>query len=156
MPTSATASKVAADPVVTALNKLLAQSYALMGQAHLAHWNVEGPDFYQLHAAFQKDYEALFEEVDEIAERVRALNAYAEGGLDRLSRLSDLTPMPVGRQAAKDYVAQLIDGHEKVCAVAKEVESLSGAANDLETQDLAIGVRKAHQKTVWMLNSYLK
>src|SRR6187402_3529270 len=103
---------VATDPVVSALNKLLADSYALMAQTHLAHWNVEGTDFFQLHIAFQSQYEELFTAIDEIAERVRALGSFAEGGLERLARLSDLTAMPAGRVPAKDFVAHLIEGHE--------------------------------------------
>lgn len=156
MATKTLNTEVAADPVVTALNKLLADSYALMAQTHLAHWNVEGPDFFQLHTAFQTQYEELFAAVDEIAERVRALGSYAEGGLERLAGLSDISAMPAGRLPAKDFVAHLIEGHEKVCAQAKAVETAAGDADDLETQDLAIGRRQAHQKTLWMLNSFLK
>lgn len=139
-----------------ALNKLLANTYDLMAQTHLAHWNVEGSDFFQLHAAFQKQYEELFAAADEVAEQVRSLGGYAEGGLERLAELSDLSPMAGGRVAAKDHVAHLIDGHEKCSAAAKEVENVSGEADDLETQDLAIARRQAHQKAIWMLNSFLK
>ena len=38
----------------------LADSYALMAQTHLAHWNVEGPNFFQLHAAFQEAIRGSF------------------------------------------------------------------------------------------------
>ena len=72
--------------LVDALNLVLADSYALMSLTHLAHWNVEGPNFFDLHKAFQEQYEDLFEAVDEIAERVRALDAYAIGGLNKLAR----------------------------------------------------------------------
>lgn len=156
MSTATTASKVAADPVVTALNKLLAQTYALMAQSHQAHWNVEGPDFFQLHTAFEHQYHAQFEAVDELAERVRALGSYAEAGLKRLSELSGLSEIPGGRHSAKDFVAHLIEGHEKAVATAKEVEKAAAAADDLETQDLAIKQTQAHQKTLWMLNSFLR
>lgn len=148
--------EVAAEPVVTALTKLLADSYSLMAQTHLAHWNVEGPDFFQLHTAFQTQYEELFTAIDEIAEQIRTLGSYSEGGLERLARLSDLSPMPAGRLPAKDFVAHLIEGHEKVSAQAKVVETVAGEADDLETQDLAISRRQVHQKTLWMLNSFLK
>ena len=156
MSTATTASKVASDPLVTALNKLLAQSYSLMAQTHLAHWNVEGPDFFQLHTAFQTQYEALFEAVDEIAEHIRAMGSYSEGGLKRLSELSDITEMSAGRHAPKDFVAHLIEGHEKAVVSAKAIEQLSGESGDLETQDLAIERSRAHQKTLWMLHSFLK
>lgn len=141
--------------LVDALNLVLADSYALMALTHLAHWNVEGTGFFVLHKAFEEHYENLFEAVDEIAERVRALDAYAIGGLAKLAKMSGLdefsSPMP-----QKDYVAALIVAHEKVVEDATRTRDLAGEANDLETQDLMIGRLQWHEKTLWMLKSYLK
>jgi starvation-inducible DNA-binding protein len=153
---TATASRSKTDTrVVDALNLVLADSYALMGLTHLAHWNVEGPDFFQLHTAFQKQYEDLFEAVDEIAERVRAIGAYAIGGLSTLARTAGMeefrSPMP-----QKDYLAGLIVAHEKVIDDATHTRQLAGEANDLETQDLMVKRLAFHQKTIWMLKSALK
>src|SRR5580698_6977116 len=76
--------------LVEVLNLVLADSYALMALTHLAHWNVEGPGFFALHKAFEEQYENLFEAVDEVAERVRALDAYAIGGLAKLAKTAGL------------------------------------------------------------------
>ena len=67
-----TATKQKSNAVIEGLQTVLSDSYALMAQTHLAHWNVEGPNFFQLHTAFQAQYEELFGAIDEIAERVRA------------------------------------------------------------------------------------
>jgi DNA-binding ferritin-like protein len=75
------------------LNQVLADSYALMSLTHLAHWNVEGPGFFALHAAFQMQYEELFTAIDEIAERVRALGAYATGGLGKLAQTAQMAEL---------------------------------------------------------------
>jgi starvation-inducible DNA-binding protein len=153
---TATAAKSKTDTrMVDALNQVLADSYALMALTHLAHWNVEGPDFFELHKAFQEQYEELFEAVDEIAERVRALDAYAIGGLNKLARTAGMdeftSPMP-----QKDYSAALIVAHEKVIDDATRARGLAGEVNDLESQDLMIKRLEVHQKTVWMLKSSLK
>jgi starvation-inducible DNA-binding protein len=141
--------------VVRGLNQLLADSYALMANTHYAHWNVEGPGFFALHKAFEDQYEHLFKAIDEIAERVRALDAYAIGGLRNFATESGIDEFksPV---AAKDYVASLIVAHEKTIADAIAVRDAAGDAGDLETQDLAVGRIQWHQKTTWMLKSYLK
>lgn len=144
------------DAVTTALATLLADSYSLLSQTHLAHWNVEGPAFFELHGAFQKQYEELFEAVDTLAERLRALDVYAPGGLKLLASLSSVAELPQGKAAAKDFVAGLIDGHETVVASALAVREAAGKAEDLETQDIAIGRLQTHEKTLWMLKSYLK
>lgn len=153
---TSTATKAKTDSaVVKALNLLLADSYALMGNTHYAHWNVEGPGFFALHKAFEEQYEHLFKAIDEIAERVRALDAYAIGGLRNFAAESGMeelkTPVP-----AKDYVAALIVAHEKTLTDAIALRDAAGAVNDLESQDLAIDCITWHQKTTWMLKSYLK
>lgn len=141
--------------LVDALNLVLADSYALMALKHLAHWNVERTGFFALHKAFEEQYENLFKAVDEIAERVRALDAYAIGGLAKLAKTAGLeefsSPMP-----QKDYVAALIVAHEKLVDDATRVRDLSGETGDLETQDLMINRLQWHEKTLWMLKSYLK
>lgn len=141
--------------MIKGLNQLVADSYALMANTHDAHWNVEGPGFFTLHKAFQEQYENLFEAIDEIAERVRALDAHAPGGLRHFLDLAGIDSFK-GPLAAKDYVAGLLVGHEKTIADAVQLRDAAGAANDLETQDLAIGRLQWHQKTAWMLKSYLK
>lgn len=153
--TTASTSTKTDSAVVKALNLLLADSYALMANTHYAHWNVEGPGFFALHQAFEGQYEHLFKAIDDIAERVRALDAYAIGGLRNFANESGIEEFktPV---SAKDYVAALIVAHEKTLGDAVALRDAAGAANDLESQDMAIDRIQWHQKTTWMLKSYLK
>jgi starvation-inducible DNA-binding protein len=142
--------------LVDALNLTLADSYALMALTHLAHWNIEGPGFFSLHKAFEDQYEELFEAVDEIAERVRALEAYAIGGLNKLARTAGMDEFSCGPMPQKDFVAGLIVAHEKLMDDAAKARDLAGESHDLQTQDLMIKRIQWHEKTLWMLKSYLR
>lgn len=142
-------------PVVSALGRALAGTYALTALSHQAHWNIEGPDFFSLHQAFQEHYENLFAATDEIAERIRALNAYAPGGLRTLAEIAQLEE-PRGPLNARDTVTVLAAAHAKVLNDLKTVRDTAGDNGDPETEDLAIGRIAWHQKTLWMLKSYLK
>ncbi|MBK1834281.1 Dps family protein [Roseibacillus ishigakijimensis] len=155
MPATTTVNTEKGAEIVTALETLIADTYALMAQTHLAHWNVEGPDFFQLHVAFQGQYEELFTAVDDIAEHLRTLEAYAPGGLDMLAKMSKVGAME-RRLPAKDYVANLVEYHELLVANAKKGREISGEAGDAETEDLFIERIRVHEKTLWMLRSYLK
>ncbi|MBL9173968.1 MAG: DNA starvation/stationary phase protection protein [Verrucomicrobiales bacterium] len=141
--------------LTAALNQVLADTYSLMALTHLAHWNVEGRSFFQLHEAFGTQYTALFEAADEIAERIRALGDYAAGGLQTLGAMSGLKEFRAPLSET-DTVAALIAAHEKVINDTAHARTLSEQAGDLETQDLMIGRIQWHQKTVWMLRSFLK
>jgi len=152
---STTAAPSTATTLAASLNQVLADSYALMSLTHLAHWNVEGPGFFALHTAFQTQYEELFLAIDTIAERVRALDAYAIGGLGTLAATAGLPELtaPLAQEA---YVQALIEANQKVVGDAVLARELAGAASDAESQDLMIERITLHQKTIWMLKSYLK
>ena len=137
------------------LNQVLADSYAVMALTHLAHWNVEGPGFFALHTAFQTQYEELFVAIDEIAERIRALGNYAIGGLNQLAQTAQLKEF-AAPLAQEDYVRRLVTANQKLLADAALARDLAGKANDPESQDLMIGRITLHQKTIWMLKSFLK
>ena len=141
--------------LATSLNQVLADSYALMALTHLAHWNVEGQGFFALHTAFQTQYEELFTAIDEIAERVRALDSYAIGGLAKLAEPAGMREF-AAPLSQEDYVQRLITGNEKLLADAAKARDLAGEVADAESQDLMIGRITLHQKTVWMLKSFLK
>ncbi|TVR50755.1 MAG: DNA starvation/stationary phase protection protein [Puniceicoccaceae bacterium] len=143
------------DSIPAGLNQVLADTYALMALTHFAHWNVEGSGFFALHTAFEEQYTNLFTAADEIAERTRALGAYAIGGLRQLAdlaRIDELTsPLP-----QEEYVKGLIKAHEKLLADAKKVRELADREGDTETEDLIIARVTFHEKTLWMLRSFLK
>lgn len=139
----------------SSLNQVLADSYALMALTHLAHWNVEGQGFFALHTAFQTQYEELFTAIDDIAERIRAIGDYAIGGLGTLASAAGL-PEFAAPLSQEDYVRALIEGNEKLVADAAKARDLAGELDDPESEDLMIGRITLHQKTIWMLKSFLK
>ncbi|MGE9291518.1 MAG: Dps family protein [Puniceicoccales bacterium] len=141
--------------VVDALRQVVADSYALMGQTHLCHWNVEGPNFFALHNAFEEQYTELFAAVDEIAERVRALGAYSPGGLSSLARMAGFQEIEEDADARK-MVQSLINLNEILIRHAGEARDAAGEADDKETEDLMIARIQVHEKTCWMLRSFLK
>ena len=54
--------------VADALNKTLADTYALYMKTHAYHWNVTGPQFHSLHVMFEEQYREMWAALDEIAE----------------------------------------------------------------------------------------
>lgn len=45
----------------------------LLGASRLAHWNIEGSNFYQFHLLFERIYETVESKVDVLAEQARGL-----------------------------------------------------------------------------------
>ncbi|MBC2604766.1 Dps family protein [Pelagicoccus albus] len=140
--------------VVKGLRQVVADSYALLGQLHLCHWNVTGPGFFSLHTAFEEQYTELFTAVDEIAERIRALGYKAPGGLRHLAEMSEIHEAEEDCPA-EEMVRHLYLSHELVIGNLKKARDLASEADDDQTEDLMIARIQSHDKSAWMLKSYL-
>lgn len=136
------------------LGKLLADSSILYLKTHNFHWNVEGPMFNTLHTMFMDQYTELWNALDLIAERIRALGSYAPGSYKKYSQLSSI-PEADGHVAAKEMIKQLLEGHEAVAKTARSVLALAEVGSDEATTDLLVQRLQIHEKTAWMLRAML-
>lgn len=142
------------EKLIDALRLVVADTYALIGQTHLCHWNVRGPSFFSLHTAFEEQYNELFAAVDEIAERIRAKGALAPGGLANLAGMAGIKEIAED-SPARDMVEHLVTANEKLLTDLATAKALAGESGDSESEDLMIARIQVHEKTVWMLKSYL-
>lgn len=139
--------------LIDQLGQVLADTYALAVKTHAAHWNLTGPQFFQLHGAFGDQYAALFEAADELAERLRALGAKAPSGIKALTKATTLDDID-GTDGLKLVKALHADHVALAKALAAAVSTAQGG-HDEATADLLIGRIAEHDKTAWMLKSTL-
>jgi starvation-inducible DNA-binding protein len=138
------------------LKTLLATEYAFSIKAQLFHWNVEGPDFAQLHEFFGNLYEEVYgNSIDKTAEYIRTLDEYAPGSFERFNELSLIpgqTKIPRARLMIEELLANnntLIELLNDCFAVAEQ-ENNQGIANFIAER------LDAQAKHGWMLKSFLK
>ncbi|MDX5427443.1 MAG: DNA starvation/stationary phase protection protein, partial [Bacteroidota bacterium] len=70
------------------LGKALANSYALMVKTQNYHWNIRGLHFKSIHELTEEHYNELFEAIDDLAERIRALGFDAPGSFPEFNNLT--------------------------------------------------------------------
>ncbi len=127
----------------TAIETLKAQNY---------HWNVEGMGFGPLHELFQKMYEDHFVAQDDLAERIKALDAHAEGRYADFLRRSAIEECE-GKVDAKAMIKNLQQDQETLSAT---LTALADKHGDVVTNDLAIERAQVHDKFAWFLRSHLR
>ena len=138
------------------LKTLLATEYAFVIKAQFFHWNVEGPDFAQLHEFFGEIYQEVYDNsIDRTAEYIRTLDDYTPGSFERFAELSTIsgqTKIPRARLMIEELLAnnmQMIDLLNETFAAA-EAENQQGIANFIAERI------DAHGKHGWQLRSFLK
>jgi starvation-inducible DNA-binding protein len=143
-----------AGKVAEGLSKLLADTYAVYLKTHGYHWNVEGPNFAALHQLFMAQYTEMWASIDVIAERIRALGAYAPQGYGVFGRLSDVKDGDP-EQGAEAMLAELVGDHEALIGTARTARQAAEAAGDDVTASMIDDRIDAHQKHAWMLRASL-
>lgn len=138
------------------LNARLADTIDLKTQAKQAHWNVKGPEFFQLHELFDTLASHFDEHADLIAERATALGGTALGTARLVASTSSIP----------EYDLDAVGGIEHVVALS---ERLARAANqfraDIEntsklgdqgTSDLFTEISREADKDLWFLEAHLQ
>jgi starvation-inducible DNA-binding protein len=143
------------ETLIEMMRKVLADHYAFQLKAHNYHWNVEGSNFPQYHEFFGNLYEEVFGAVDQIAEEIRALDAYAPGSFSRFLELTDIEDelsIPSGVEMARRLMAD----NQKILATLDVTFKLADELDQQGLADFIAGRIDAHKKHGWMLRSITK
>ena len=141
--------------IAEGLSALLADSYTLYLMTHNFHWNVTGPMFNTLHVMFMDQYTELWNALDLIAERIRALGVQAPGTFREFAKLTVIKESE-GKLTAEEMIRQLVAGQEAVVKTARGIFPLVDKVGDEPTADLLTQRMQIHEKTAWMLRSLLE
>lgn len=144
------------ETIVSALNKVLADTFLLYYKTHSFHWNVEGQRFKSLHELFGEQYTELWEATDEIAERIRSLDSFAPNSWSEMVKNGSLSE--VGQTPdAQDMIAQLVSDHDDIVSqTLYPALQAAESAGDQVTVDMMVARISVHEKTAWMLKSTAK
>jgi starvation-inducible DNA-binding protein len=119
------------------------------------HWNVTGSDFIVLHQFFEDVYKGLLEGLDEIAERIRVLGAWAPGCVAELSKDSCIQDIPEVHHPVKMLELLAVD-HGRVIQELRKILNILKESPDEGTRDLLIEHLRTFEKRLWMLHSLIQ
>ena len=137
------------------LNELLANYEIYYQNLRNFHWNVTGPNFFELHAKFEELYNAANLGIDEVAERILTL------GIRPLSSFEEYINHAAIKEAkemheAKEMVEIVRDNLNTLLSLEREVLEIAAEQNDEGTVSMMSEYITGKEKVVWMLSAYLK
>lgn len=137
------------------LKQLLASNFAYYLKAHMFHWNVEGPDFAQLHKFFSEIYEDAYGATDQLAEYIRTLEEYAPGSFERfqeLTQISGQTKVP----RAQLMLEELKIDTERMIELVMQVFEVAQQERREDIANFMAERQNAHGTYLWQIKSFLK
>ena len=141
--------------IIKYLNVLLSDLSVLSVKIHNFHWNVVGPHFGPLHLLFDELYGIMEDDIDLVAERIRALQAKPFASLAEFINNSTITEVSVDANLTDDDMLRYTVSDLEVI-IGKVTTTANLAKDDLGTNNLLMNMVELLQKKLWMVKSHLQ
>jgi starvation-inducible DNA-binding protein len=136
------------------MNVQLSNWTVLYVKLHHFHWYVKGPHFPVLHVKFEELYEMAALKLDELAERLLAIEGKPASTMKEFLSLSTIQEANKA-QTENDMLSTTIADLTALVEGLEETAKIAEEAKDDATADVIIGQVEQLQKQIWMLKSTL-
>lgn len=141
--------------IVVILNKIIANLIVHSHKLRKFHWNVEGPNFFELHQQFGLEYENAKDIIDILAERIRVFGIKTNYTLKQFMELSDikeddmeLNSLQMVQEVLKDF--NII--HDNLLKASNHALN----AGDVATEEILMDIIRDLEKRHWMFTVWTK
>ena len=148
---SYTASAALSDNLQRVLTDLIALE--LVGKQ--IHWNIVGPNFRDVHLNLDEVVDIAREGSDEVAERMRAINAVPDGRPGTIAAATTVPAAPEGEILTSEGVAYIVSAIEAVVATLRGVDEDVDAEDPTSSGIVEDLIGKLEQQA-WFLSSEIR
>ncbi|MGE6628769.1 Dps family protein [Bacillus sp. NPDC077027] len=142
------------EKLLSAVNKQVADWTVMYVKLHNYHWYVKGKDFFTLHEKFEELYTETATYIDDLAERMLALNGQPVGTMKECLEISSIKEAQ-GNETAEQMVQNLYDDFTNIAEELKQGMDLADEVGDETTGDMLLAIHQSIEKHNWMLKAFL-
>jgi starvation-inducible DNA-binding protein len=141
--------------IVVILNKIIANYTVHYHKLRKFHWNVEGPNFFELHQQFELEYEHAKEIIDVLAERIRVFGVKTNYTLKQYIELSDVKEVDK-EMTSLEMVHEVLKDFNILHADLLEASNYALNAGDVATEEILTDIIRDLEKRHWMFTVWTK
>ncbi|MBY5994100.1 Dps family protein [Ferrimonas balearica] len=145
--------KAGAADLAEQLNGLLANYQLLYMNVRGFHWNVQGANFFELHAKFEEIYDQLLIKVDEIAERTLTLGHQPLHGFSDYLKRSQIQEVK-GVRDGHVAIESILGAYTVLLSQQRQILAQAAELGDEGTVSLMSDYISQQEKESWMLAAY--
>lgn len=141
--------------IVIVLKNLMANYQVYYHKMRNFHWNVEGSDFFDLHQAFEEEYNDAKTNIDLIAERIRVFGIMPSMTMEEVMKISQIEEH-VEKLSAFEMVKEVLKDYETLHDLMLDAINASLETGDIGTENLIADWILTLEKRHWMFSSWTK
>lgn len=136
------------------LLSLLVNLYSLALKTQNYHWNITGPNFYEVHTLLGKQYNQFVKTIDSLAEHIRTYGIKIPANFKAFSKLNKL-PEPDENLDYKSMMRHLLEDNKALFQMLVDCIKIAEVNSNYTTVDLLSDMLLIHEKNIWVLDCTL-
>jgi starvation-inducible DNA-binding protein len=145
----------AAREVSGAMNRILADVFALYLKTKNFHWHMSGPHFRDYHLLLDEQADQIFAMTDPIAERVRKIGAPTLKSIGQIAKMQHVLDNDADHVEPSDMLAELREDNATLTATMREAHAICDKHRDVATASLLEVWIDETERRSWFLFSTL-
>lgn len=140
------------EKTITNLNQFLADLAVFYRKLQNYHWNIEGKEFFVIHAKLEEYYDDINEQIDEVAEYILSINGEPLGTLKNYLAITKIQEAENVKIKSEALLPCVLKDFETLLQEAKQIKQESEKQNDAQTSTLMDEYIEDYSKKIWMLS----
>jgi starvation-inducible DNA-binding protein len=137
--------------ISTAINPLVADSFALFVKTKNYHWHMSGSHYRDYHLLLDEQATQIFAMIDVLAERVRKLGGTTIHSVSQISRLQQVHDDNETYVAPKEMIRRLMEESKKFAARMRAAHKVCDDYNDVATASILEVFIDETERRTWFL-----
>lgn len=139
------------EKISTALNGLLADSFALYLKTKNFHWHISGRHFRDYHLLLDEQSAQILATTDDLAERVRKVGGTTLRSISHISKLQTIQDNNDDYVPPREMLRELMNDNKKVAAAMRKAHEIVDECKDAASAGLLENFIDETEKRTWFL-----
>jgi len=137
--------------VAPAINKLVADAFALYVKTKNFHWHMSGPHFRDYHLLLDDQGAQIYASIDPLAERVRKLGQRTITSIGAIAKQTRVKDNDSDFVDPADMLTELLNDNKAYISAMRAAHEICDEANDVATASLLENFIDEAETRVWFL-----
>ena len=139
------------EEIIKNLNTLLSDLNVFYRKLQNYHWNVQGKDFFTVHAKLEEYYNEINMKIDEIAEHILSLEGQPLGTLKDYLNTTQIKEAENKKVDSTIIFNELVKDFSTLLKESKDIKNLADEISESKTSALMDDIIEDYTKKLWML-----
>jgi starvation-inducible DNA-binding protein len=141
----------AVEKISAAVNPLIADAFALYLKTKNFHWHISGRHFRDYHLMLDEQGEAIFSQIDDLAERIRKIGGTTMRSIGQVSKLQTIDDNDAAYVPPREMLRELMEDNKKTVVNMRKAHEIADKYNDSATTSILENFIDLAERRTWFL-----